>query len=114
MKKTLCMLTAAAFVALAGASFAASRAIESAKGECIVGEQADGYIGIVDSGKVSAELRREVDSINMQRKAAYASLAERNGVTVEAAGKVTAERLMNQAPSGHCIRGEDKTWYRKP
>ncbi len=114
MKKTIRMLTAAAFIALAGASYAASPTIESAKARCIVGEQADGYLGIVDSDKASSELRREVESINMQRKAAYANLAERNGVTVEAAAKVTAERLMNQAPSGHCIRGEDRTWYKKP
>ncbi|MEX0644301.1 MAG: YdbL family protein [Parvularculaceae bacterium] len=114
MKKTISLLAAAAFLVFAGASVAASAAIESAKAQCIIGEQADGYIGIVDSGKASAELKREVESINMQRKAAYADLAERNGVTVEAAAQVTAERMMNQAPPGHCIRGEDRTWYKKP
>ena len=113
MKKTICMLTAAAFLAL-GAAAAASAIVEQAKSECIVGEQADGYLGVVDPGKASAELRREVDSINMQRKAAYARLAEKNGVTIDDAAKVTAEKLINQAPSGQCVRDQDRNWLRKP
>lgn len=113
MKKTICMLTAAAFLVL-GAAAAASAIVEQAKSECIVGEQADGYLGVVDPGKASAELRREVDSINMQRKAAYARLAEKNGVTIDDAAKVTAEKLINQAPSGQCVRDQDRNWLRKP
>ena len=113
MKKTICILTATAFLAF-GAASAASAIIEQAKAECIVGEQADGYLGVVDPGKASAELRREVDSINMQRKAAYARLAEKNGVTIDDAAKVTAEKLINQAPSGQCVRDQDRNWLRKP
>ncbi|MGE0407671.1 MAG: YdbL family protein [Amphiplicatus sp.] len=100
--------------ALAGAAYAASALIEDAKSKCVVGEQADGYLGVIDSGEASAELRREVDSVNLQRKAAYARLAERNGVTVADAAKVTAEKLINQAPSGQCVRDQSGSWLRKP
>lgn len=97
-----------------GAALAQRALIDQAKAECVIGEQADGYLGIVDASKADAALRREVDSINMQRKAAYGRLAERNGVTIDAAAKLTAEKLMNQAPSGHCIRDESGSWLRKP
>jgi uncharacterized protein YdbL (DUF1318 family) len=117
MKKKLSMLALAAgfaIAALAGGVAAASALIEQAKAECVVGEQADGYLGVVDPRKADSEIRREVDSINMQRKAAYEKLATRNGVTIEAAAALTAEKLINQAPSGHCVRDQDGVWYKKP
>lgn len=117
MKRRFSMLAlAAGFViaALAGGVAAASALIEAAKAECVVGEQADGYLGIVDPRKADAELRREVDSINMQRKAAYEKLAKRNAVTIQDAAALTAEKLINQAPSGQCVRDKDGVWYKKP
>ena len=87
--------------------FAASAVVEQAKAACVVGEQADGYLGFVPGAAVSDALRREVRNINQQRKAAYVDLARRNGVTVEVAGALTAEKLMNQAGRGECIRNQN-------
>jgi uncharacterized protein len=39
----------------------------------LVGEQADGYLGLVGSG--SADVRARVDAINIQRRAYYTDLA---------------------------------------
>ena len=41
-------------------AWAASATIEQAKNECIVGEQADGYLGVVSGASASAGLLREV------------------------------------------------------
>jgi hypothetical protein len=114
MKKTLYMLTAAAGLGCAGIAEAASAEIEAAKAQCIVGEQADGYLGIIDASKASEDLRRDVRANNQQRKALYADFAERNGVTIETAAALFAEKSVNQAPSGQCIRDADGTWYKKP
>lgn len=101
----------AAGVIFAGISAAAaSAAIEAAKSNCVVGEQADGYLGIADESKATEEIRREVRSINQQRKAAYERLAQRNGVTVEDTATLTAERLINQAPAGQCYRDQNGAW----
>lgn len=116
MKKTVFMLTAAAFAAfgaLAAPALAQGASIAQAKSQCVVGEKNDGYLGVIDNGAASAELRREVQSINQQRKSAYARLAERNGVTVEVTAKLTAEKLINQAPSGHCVQDASGRWLRK-
>lgn len=110
-------LSAAAGLLLAagvGSAAAASAIVENAKSQCIVGEQADGYLGIIDNGAASDELRREVRDINQQRKAAYVRLAERNGVTVEATAQLTAEKLIMQAPSGHCVRDSTGQWKEVP
>ena len=112
MKSTISAIAAA--LVLTGGAFAAPAAIEAAKDQCVIGEQADGYLGVVDGAVADAGLRREMQSINQQRKAAYANLAERNGVSIEQAAALTAERLMNGAPSGHCIQLQDGEWVKKP
>ena len=112
-KTLLAALAGFALTAGAGAA-AASAIVENAKSQCIVGEQADGYIGVIDAAAASEDLKREVRAINQQRKAAYARLAERNGVTVEATAALTAEKLIMQAPSGHCVRDSSGQWKEVP
>ncbi|MEM9234995.1 MAG: YdbL family protein [Pseudomonadota bacterium] len=114
MLKALTAALALSLAAIAGTSSAAPAIIESAKDDCIVGERNNGYIGIIDEGAASDALRREVRSINQQRRDAYQRLASRNGVPLEAAAKVTAEKLINSAPSGHCVQNEAGTWVKKP
>ncbi len=116
MKKSRMKTLIAAFAlsAAATAADAASPAIEAAKAACVVGEQTDGYLGVVDGTKADEALKREVRAVNQQRKAAYAELATRNGVTIEQAAAVTAERLLNGAPAGQCIQSTDGGWVKKP
>ncbi|MBB5519155.1 YdbL family protein [Amphiplicatus metriothermophilus] len=113
--RTLLSLAAAAFAGLAPIApvAAASPIIEQAKADCVIGEQADGYLGVVAGAAASDELRREVRAINQQRRAAYERLAERNGVTVEVTAKLAARQLIDRAPSGHCVRDDSGAWIRK-
>lgn len=91
-------------------AFAASAIVEAAKDACVVGEQADGYLGFVPGGDASAELRREVRDINQQRKSYYADIAKRNGVSVEVTATLTAEKLIGQAGPGECVRDQNGQW----
>lgn len=114
MKKAFrnCAFAAAAamFMVAPASGLAASAIVESAKDACVVGEQADGYIGFVPGGDATDALRREVRDINQQRKSIYADLARRNGVTIEVTAALTAEKLMNQATSGQCVRTQAGEW----
>jgi len=108
-----------AFAALAlgfaaTAAEAASAIIEDAKSKCVVGEQSDGYLGVVDTVAAGEEVKREVRSINQQRKAAFADLAARNGVTIEDAAALTGKRLVENAPSGQCVKLPDGAWAKQP
>lgn len=89
---------------------AASPIVETAKDNCVVGEQADGYLGVVTGKQANDVLRREIRDVNQQRKTVYAQLAKRNGVTIEVAAALTAEKLMNQASRGQCIRNQAGSW----
>jgi uncharacterized protein YdbL (DUF1318 family) len=114
MKNLLRNIAAAGVLAgMAAAPISASAAsamIEQAKSQCIVGEQADGYIGFVPGADIPDDLRREVRDTNQARKAFYADLSKRNGVTIEVAAALTAEKLMQQAGPGECIRMQDGSW----
>lgn len=110
-------LTAAIALSVAAAgniAVAAPPVVEAAKADCIVGERIDGYLGIIDEGKADASLRREVRDVNQKRRAAYAALAEKNGVPESAAAAATAEKLINSAPSGHCVQNASGSWVRVP
>jgi len=104
-------LAAAASFAVASPAFAMS--VAEAKAKCIVGEQADGYLGFADEGAADEALKREVRSVNQQRRAAYEQLAQRNGVSVDVTAALTAEKLLNQAVSGQCIRDQSGRWTKK-
>ncbi len=107
-------IIAAALVLSVGASaWAFSQMIDDAKAQCIVGEQADGYLGVVVGADADEAVRREVRRVNQERRAVYARLAEDNGVTISVAAALTAEKLIGRAPSGHCVRDSNNQWIRK-
>lgn len=108
------VIAALALAAASTSADAASPLIEDAKSKCVVGEQSDGYLGIVDSAAAGEAVKREVRSINQQRKAAFADLAARNGVTIEDAAALTGKRLVEGAPSGQCVQMPDGTWAKQP
>lgn len=73
-----------------------------------VGEQPDGYLGIVGAG--SAELRALVSNINIQRKAKYTESAQANGATVEEMAFTSGCNLIAQTRPGEKYRGPDGVW----
>ena len=116
MRKIL--VTAATIAAAVAATIAGAHAappiVEDAKAKCIVGEQADGYLGVVDPVAASDAVKREVRNINQQRKAHFAELAAKNGITIEDAAALTGKRLVEGATSGQCVRMPDGAWAKQP
>ncbi len=113
MKNLLIASAAALSAAALAPAFAANQVIEAAKADCIIGEQIDGYLGVVSGKRASADVRRELNSINLQRKAAYKDLAERNGVSIDDAAKLTAENLINRAGPGECVQNASGAWVQR-
>lgn len=73
-----------------------------------VGEQPDGYLGVVGTGAES--LRALVNSINIQRKSAYTSKAQATGATVEQMAFTTGCNLIVQTAPGEKYRTPDGAW----
>jgi uncharacterized protein YdbL (DUF1318 family) len=77
-----------------------------------VGEQADGYMGLV--GSASADVRSQVDSINIQRRARYTELASQRGATIEEVAAATACQIFaGRVGPGQYYRLPDGVWRRR-
>lgn len=103
------ILLAAAAIAAAPAT-AQSPAVTQAIQAGQVGERWDGYLGI--AGSVSAEVRRQVSAINIQRRKLYIELSGRRNVTAELVGMATACQLLSQLMAGQAYQLNDGAWRR--
>ncbi|GIX20353.1 MAG: hypothetical protein KatS3mg120_2029 [Erythrobacter sp.] len=84
-------------------------AYAAARAEGKVGEQADGYLGIV--GPADPVLQRLVDDINIKRRAVYAEKAKENNVTLEAYALTAGCQAVLRTVPGEKYRAPDGTWH---
>ena len=73
--------------------------ILSARRSGLIGERFDGYVGFVTPNP-SAELRRQVNALNIRRRSLYSSLASRRGVSPEEVGITTGCSLLRRLVVG--------------
>jgi uncharacterized protein YdbL (DUF1318 family) len=91
---------------------AAKAAVDAAKADGIVGEQADGYLGFVKAG--DAAVKAAVAEINAGRAQVYAQAAAKNGVTPEAAGGAAFQSVvMGKLKPGEFYRPAGGGWVKK-
>ena len=77
-----------------------------------VGEQADGYLGLV--GSASADVRAQVDAVNIKRRAYYTDLAAKRGAKIEEVAATTAcELFRTKIAAGQFYRGTDGAWQKR-
>lgn len=104
----------AALIGLAAPALAqtADPVVEAARTAGKVGEQADGYLGLVSGG--DADLRARVDQINIKRRAVYTDLAAKRGVTInEVAGATACQLFSDRVGPGQFYRGENGQWTQR-
>jgi uncharacterized protein len=77
-----------------------------------VGEQADGYLGLV--GSASADVRAQVDGVNIKRRAYYTDLAAKRGAKIEEVAATTAcELFRTKVAPGQYYRLPDGVWRQR-
>jgi hypothetical protein len=111
---------AAAVVAgtlIAGAAHAdiaaAKIAVDAAKAQGLVGEQSDGFLGLV-TGSADAAVKAAVAEINAGRAQVYAQAAAKNGVTPEAAAAAAyASVISAKLKPGDFYKPNGGGWVRK-
>jgi uncharacterized protein len=120
MMKTIYRQAGAVLAAVAllgaGAAFAqsaaAKAAVDAAKAVGQVGEQADGFLGLV-STDVPPAVRAAVTEINEGRAAVFREAAAKAGTTADAAGVSAAATIFTRIPAGQFYRSADGRWQRK-
>jgi uncharacterized protein YdbL (DUF1318 family) len=94
------------------ADLAADKAtVDAAKAAGKVGEQADGYLGIVAGA--DGAITAAVNSINAGRREVYTQTATKSGVSPDAAGQATGAQLIAKTPAGEFIKPLGGAWTKK-
>ena len=85
-------------------------ALPEAKAAGMVGEQPDGYLGVV---KDSADAQALIADINTKRKAAYEGVAGKTNQALDVVEKLAGERNLNKTGPGNYIKYPDGSWQKK-
>lgn len=104
------LISALAMLVAAAPAIAQTRdpAYAAARASGQVGEQPDGYLGIV--GATTPELKALVSNINIQRKAAYTRGAA-DGATVEQFAFTSGCNLILKTVPGEKYQAPDGSWH---
>jgi uncharacterized protein len=113
-KKLLIAVGLALALATGGAAYAMLQqdAAAALRASGQAGEQADGYLGVV--GNASAQVRAQVDSVNIRRRALYTELAGQRRATIEEVAAATAcEIFASRIQPGQYYRLPDGVWRQR-
>lgn len=112
-KKILALAIGAALVVgVAGAAYAQDADLQAAIAQGIVGEKADGYMGMAKPA--SPEIRAKVDAINIKRRAAFTPEAAKRGVTLEEwSAAIGCKTLASRVSDGQAYQLPDGAWRTK-
>ena len=102
------------FAGLAAAFPAAAQTpqVDAARASGAVGERFDGYLGY--AAAVPATLHRQVETINIRRRALYSNLAARKGVSPREVGITAGCQLLGRVGVGQSYMLNDGVWRRRP
>ncbi len=105
------MLVLACLIVFAGSS-ASALDLKDAKSSGKVGEQLDGYLGVVDS-IASDEVKVLVSDINAKRHSRYEGIAKQRGTSTGAVAALAGSKLIARAGSGDYVESSKGKWIRK-
>jgi uncharacterized protein YdbL (DUF1318 family) len=88
-----------------------SHSVTQARGAGLIGERFDGYVGFVTGP--SDSLRRQVNAINIRRRALYSNLARQKGVSAQEVGITATCTLFARIPVGGYYLTSDRGWLRR-
>ena len=109
MNKLTAKLAPALLLILAVMASAAD--LDQAKSDGLVGERADGYLGIVATS-VPADVASLVADVNAKRKSEYERIASANNITLAQVEALAGKKTIEKTRSGDWIKLEGG-WQRK-
>jgi uncharacterized protein YdbL (DUF1318 family) len=86
--------------------------LDAAKSQGLVGEKADGYVGIVVADP-TAPVTALVKNVNARRQAAYEAIAKKNGTAVDAVAALAGAKLIERASRGDWVTDTEGNWRQK-
>jgi len=102
----------ALLISLLAVSIAVASPLTQPKAEGLIGEQANGYIGLVRDD-VPAAVRQLVKEANAKRRAGYQRIATQQGTALAEVEKVGGKTAIEKTLKGNYIRDASGVWRRK-
>jgi len=82
------------------------------KADGLIGEQANGYIGLVQQN-VPADIKKLVNDVNAKRRAGYQKIAKKQGTSLAEVERVGGNTAIEKTLRGNYIREASGTWRKK-
>ena len=86
--------------------------LSTAKQQGWVGEQNNGYLGVVRAD-APADVKALVANVNAQRKAEFTQIARKNGIAEAEAARVFAREAAERTAPGNYIQSAGGGWVKK-
>lgn len=84
--------------------------LDEAKSRGLVGEQPDGFLGVVKATPDAVQLAEE---INAKRHAAYEAIARKNGATLDQVAILAGQKAIEKTLPGTFIKTPEGKWIKK-
>ena len=105
-------LAVAAALTLLVAPAALADTLDGAKAAGYVGERTDGMLGLVKAD-APADVKALVQSVNAKRRESYASIAKKNGTTLEAVAALAGKKAIAKTRPGNYVQNAGGKWVKK-
>ena len=102
----------ALLISMIAVSVAVASALTKPKADGLIGEQANGYIGLVKQD-VSADIKKLVNDVNAKRKAGYQKIAAKQGTSLSDVEKIGGNSAIERTLKGNYIRDASGKWRKK-
>ena len=110
MRNTVRMLVA--LTALLCAISVHALDLQEAKSAGWIGEQRDGYLGLVTE-QAPEGVGELLARINQERRRSYQGIASKNNIDLRAVEALAAEKALQKTPPGQFVQGADGRWIKK-
>lgn len=112
IRKLLRKTPAVVALLLLGTALALAGALDQPKADGLIGEQANGYLGLVVAD-APADVRALVREVNAKRKARYEEIARKEGIPLSEVEKIGGAKAIERTLPGNYIRDASGQWRRK-
>ena len=102
----------ALLISMMAVSVAVASPLAQPKADGLIGEQANGYIGLVQQN-VSADIKKLVNDVNAKRRAGYQKIAKKQGTSLAEVERVGGNTAIEKTLRGNYIRDAGGTWRKK-
>ena len=102
----------ALLISMMAMSVAVASPLAQPKADGLIGEQANGYIGLVQQN-VPADIKRLVNDVNAKRKAGYQRIAKKQGTSLAEVERVGGNTAIEKTLRGNYIRNANGSWSKK-